>query len=98
MKGLELSRAFYEALVAPLLEKLFPGMAYAAGLLGPGSDVQGFDTPVSQDHDWGPRLLIFLDNREKERCGRVKKALEARMPERFWAMSSGMAMPRTAFR
>ncbi len=83
MKGLELSRAFYEALVAPLLEKLFPGMAYAAGLLGPGSDVQGFDTPVSQDHDWGPRLLIFLDNREKERCGRVKKALEARMPERF---------------
>lgn len=34
MKGLELSRAFYEALVAPLLEKLFPGMAYAAGLWG----------------------------------------------------------------
>lgn len=82
MKGLELSRAFYEALVAPLLEKLFPGMAYAAAF-GAGFGRSGFDTPVSQDHDWGPRLLIFLDNREKERCGRVKKALEARMPERF---------------
>lgn len=59
MKGLELSRAFYEALAAPLLEKLFPGMAHAAGLLGPGSDVQGFDTPVSQDHDWGPGCSSF---------------------------------------
>ncbi len=47
MKGLELSRAFYEALTAPLLKELFPGMAYAAGLLGPGSDVKGFDTTVS---------------------------------------------------
>ena len=35
-------------------------LAYSAALLGPGSEVLGFDTPQSTDHDWGPRLLLFL--------------------------------------
>jgi hypothetical protein len=38
----------------------FPRLAYSAALLGPGSEVLGFDTPQSTDHDWGPRLLLFL--------------------------------------
>jgi hypothetical protein len=53
--GLELSRALYEA-TAPILARHFPDLAYGAGRLEAGSEVLGFDTARSMDHDWGPRL------------------------------------------
>jgi hypothetical protein len=45
--GLELARRFYEDWAAPRLE----GIAHAAALIGDGSEVLGFDTPMSADHD-----------------------------------------------
>jgi hypothetical protein len=32
-------------------------------LIGNGSEGLGFDTPMSTDHCWGPRLLLFLSKR-----------------------------------
>jgi hypothetical protein len=61
IKGLDLSHHLYREAVRPLLESHFPGLVYSAALIGPGSDVLGFDTPQSRDHDWGPRLMLFLD-------------------------------------
>jgi hypothetical protein len=58
--GLRLAGEFYTEVVRPLLEEAYPGMAYSAALLGWGSDVLGFDGPRSTDHNWGPRLQIFL--------------------------------------
>ena len=58
--GLRLAREFYTDLVRPLLEEGFPHVPYAAALLGPGSEVAGFDSQRSTDHDWGPRLQVFL--------------------------------------
>jgi Domain of unknown function (DUF4037) len=58
--GLRLAREFYTAVVRPLLDEHFPDIAYAAALLGPGSEVAGFDSQRSTDHDWGPRLQVFL--------------------------------------
>ncbi|MHB0874604.1 MAG: DUF4037 domain-containing protein [Anaerolineae bacterium] len=58
--GLELSRRFYAEAVQPLLERRFPRLRYSAARLDFGSDVLGFDTPRSMDHDWGPRLTLFL--------------------------------------
>ena len=58
--GLELSRLFYEEAVGPILAANFPDLKYAAALIGYGSEVLGFDTPMSRDHAWGPRLLLFL--------------------------------------
>jgi hypothetical protein len=43
IKGLGLSRLFYEEAVRPLLEESFPGLRYAAALLGTGSEVLGFE-------------------------------------------------------
>jgi hypothetical protein len=60
MPGLDLSRLFYEEAVRPILETEFAGLAYSAALLGAGSEVLGYDTPISTDHDWGPRLQLFL--------------------------------------
>lgn len=60
MPGLEFNRLFYIEVVQPLLAARFPEVVYSAGLLGYGSDVLGYDTDISTDHEWGPRLLIFL--------------------------------------
>lgn len=58
--GLELSRRFYREAVLPILETEFPGLPHAAARLGSGSEVLGFDTARSADHEWGPRLQLFL--------------------------------------
>ncbi|MDQ2876332.1 MAG: DUF4037 domain-containing protein, partial [Actinomycetota bacterium] len=58
--GLELAGALYAEVVAPLLEDEPGRPRYSAALLGPGSEVLGFDSQRSTDHDWGPRLQIFL--------------------------------------
>ena len=58
--GLTLGRAFYEQAVAPILGRHFPDLPHAAGLLGFGSEVLGFDDPMSRDHHWGPRVMLFL--------------------------------------
>jgi hypothetical protein len=60
IKGLKLSAIFYEEAVKPLLAARFPHLIYSAARLDSGSDVLGFDTPQSMDHDWGPKLTLFL--------------------------------------
>lgn len=58
--GQELNRQFFQSLIQPLLAEHLPQLDYVAALIGPGSDVLGYDTPRSMDHDWGPRLQILL--------------------------------------
>ena len=60
LPGLDLSHRFYREVVSPILSARFPGLAHTAGLIGFGSDVIGCDTPMSRDHMWGPRLVLFL--------------------------------------
>jgi hypothetical protein len=62
VKGLELSRQFYFQEVRPLLDAQFPDLPYTAALIGSGSEVLGFDTEMSSDHHWGPRVMLFLQN------------------------------------
>lgn len=62
LKGLHLSELLYVEAVRPILAAHFPNLSYSAGLVGPGSEVLGFDDPQSMDHDWGPRLMMFLDD------------------------------------
>ena len=64
--GLRLAGEYYAEAVRPLLDAAFPALRYAAALLGPGSEVLGFDTERSTDHDWGPRLQLFLDPDQAE--------------------------------
>lgn len=61
IKGLQLSQHFYDECVQPLLAKHFPTLRYSAARIGHGSDVLGFDTAQSMDHDWGLKLMLFLE-------------------------------------
>lgn len=74
---------FFDQLVKPILKKHYPYLKYSAGLLGPGSDVIGFDTPRSMDHDWGPRVAIFLPKKDE----RVSKKLNKELPVEFKGFS-----------
>jgi len=58
--GLELSEALYNKAIQPLMAKYHPSLPYAAARLDWGSDVLGFDTPMSMDHGWGPKITLYL--------------------------------------
>jgi len=83
--GLELARLFYAESVRPLLDQRFPGMHHTAALIGPGSEVLGFDTSRSVDHDWGPRMQVFLadDAADAGVPTQVTELLAAQLPGEF---------------
>lgn len=68
--GLTLGRHLFDQAIRPILAQSFPRLTYSAALLGHGSDVLGFDTVRSMDHEWGPRCLLFLDEEDFQRHAR----------------------------
>ncbi len=82
--GLELSRLFHAEAARPILEARFPGVAYSAALIGYGSDVLGYDTERSTDHEWGPRLLLFLTEADHPHCApQIDATLREQLPPTF---------------
>ncbi len=91
--GLALCEAFYHDAVRPILDRYFHGLAYSAALVGQGSDVAGFDTPVSRDHDWGPRVQIFLGAEDHSKLQRtMDDVLCQHLPVSFRAYSTHSAV------
>ena len=87
--GAELSRAFYDEAVRPILEQRFPGLTHSAALIGYGSDVLGYDDVRSTDHQWGPRLLLFLGAPDHARYAEaVRAALGGELPFTFRGYST----------
>jgi len=79
--GVELSRRLYHDAVHPLLSRHFPGLAHSAALIGAGSEVLGFDTERSTDHDWGPRLQLLLTADDlAEHGNRISELLAEQLP------------------
>ena len=78
MKGMELAERLYREKVAPAIEAEFPDAAprIAVGLAGPGSECFGYDDAISQDHDFTPRLCLWLTEADAEAFG-------ARLQERY---------------
>lgn len=82
--GLGLSRRFYKKLVAPVIAQRFPELKYAAARIGLGSEVLGYDTAISADHDYGPCVQIFLPTEHFAETARVLLAeFDAVLPQRF---------------
>ncbi|MEW9528260.1 DUF4037 domain-containing protein [Microbispora sp. NPDC049125] len=84
LPGLALSRILFEEAVRPILDAAYPGLRYAAARAGAGSEVLGFDTERSADHDWGPRLDLFLTPDVAARHGAdLHRLLADRLPKQI---------------
>ena len=75
MKGIEISKAYFEEYGRPMLEKDFSDILpyLCVGMVGSGSDCYGFDDEISRDHDFEPgfaylfRMKTLLTD-EKNSC------------------------------
>lgn len=82
--GLKLCGLFYGEIIKPFLDLNFPDLRHSAALVGAGSEVLGFDTEMSTDHDWGPRIKLFLDEDDFAANGQAVEALlKTSLPDRF---------------
>jgi hypothetical protein len=87
---LDLSELFYTEAVKPILARRFPDLAYSAALIGLGSEVLSFDTPESMDHDWGPRLMLFLGETDHETYrDEIDQALRQELPGEIHGYPTG---------
>lgn len=69
------------AIIEPALRELFPRMPLALAFMGAGSDVLGYDTARSMDHDWGPRLTIVVPEDDREAVSRaIDEAIDRLLP------------------
>jgi Domain of unknown function (DUF4037) len=91
-RGLDLARRFYDGAIAPIVTcALGPGADVAAALIGPGSEVLGFDNERSRDHDWGPRCQLFLGGAALERREALETALTDGLPADFDGFPTGFS-------
>jgi len=82
--SLELARMLYEEEIQPIMEQRFPGLPYAAATLGMCSEVLGLDDAVSMDHEWGPRLTLFLSEPDHARYAQeIMPILRKQLPATF---------------
>jgi hypothetical protein len=70
--------------VAPAIAAELPGLPHAAGLMGRGSEVLGYDDNMSTDHTWSARVIIFVTKEaHRERGESLPDRLTARIPDLF---------------
>ncbi len=97
MRGLELSRGYFEEFGRPMLEKDFPEILpyLAAGLIGSGSECLGFDDEVSEDHDFEPAFLIFLPGEEivDRRTAFLLERAYAKLPKEYKGYRRSLMAP-----
>ncbi len=89
IKGLDLSEKFYEECVKKILDTYYPNLKYSAALIGGGSEILGFDTPISTDHNWDPRMFIFLSEKDFPLLkDDISKTLGDTLPHVFYGYST----------
>lgn len=87
MKGIELSKKYFEAFGKEILETEFSSVLplLAVGLAGSGSECLGFDDKVSEDHDFEPGFCIFLPDEDTvdRRTAFLLERAYAKLPKEF---------------
>lgn len=97
MKGLELSKKYFEQFGLPMLQNDFAElMPYlAVGLFGSGSECFGFDDDISADHDFEPGFCIFLPGEDvvDRRAAFLLERAYAKLPKEFEGYFRAMLSP-----
>lgn len=99
MKGLELSRRYFESCGIPMIERIknqYPELngQIAAGLVGQGSECLGFDDTLSTDHDFGPSFCIWLVRPIYEKYGQIIQKEYDSLPGEFLGFPARNVMPQ----
>ncbi len=70
-RNLPRCRKFYDRAVKPMIKEKFPDYEnrIAVGMVGEGSDCYGFDDAISEDHDYGIGVCLWLTETDKEKIG-----------------------------
>ncbi|MFP7296909.1 DUF4037 domain-containing protein [Neobacillus niacini] len=84
IKGIELCRRFHMEIIEPVMNDNFSFLSYSAALMGPGSEVLGYDTEMSTDHDWFPRVYLFLNQLDIGYSEQILSTLQEKAPEEFY--------------
>ena len=97
MKGLELSKSYFEAYGLPMLREQFPALLpyVCAGLTGSGSECFGFDDDISTDHDFEPGFCLFLpgeDTVSRRDAFLLERAYD-KLPREFRGYRRGLMGP-----
>ena len=97
MRGIEISRAFFEEYGRPMLEEQFPEwMPYlCAGLFGSGSECFGFDDEVSRDHDFEPGFCLLLPPEDvvDRRTAFLMERAYTKLPREFMGLKRPLMAP-----
>ncbi len=97
MKGIELSKAFFEEYGKPMLKAEFADImpCLCVGLFGSGSECFGFDDDVSTDHDFEPGFCIFLPDEsvvDRRQAFLLERAY-AKLPKEFMGFRRSLMAP-----
>lgn len=100
MRGLELSRRYFEAVGKPLIRSRFSEYEprIAAGLVGHGSECLGFDDLISTDHDYGPSFCLWLSQQDYLDIGKKLQAAYDALPGDFLGVPKRVASPYSSQR
>lgn len=97
MKGIEISKAYFEEYGRPMLEKDFSDILpyLCVGIVGSGSDCYGFDDEISKDHDFEPGFCIFIPNEDviDRRKEFLLERAYAKLPKEFMGLKRSLVSP-----
>ena len=95
MKGIEISKSFYEEFGAPMIKEQFHEIEskLAFGLIGSGSECFSYDDKISTDHDFDPGFIIFIpDDIDDETKFKLERAY-AKLPRDYKGFSREIMSP-----
>lgn len=94
MPGLILAEGFFREAVKPILESHYADLQYSAALIGGGSEVLEFDTEMSTDHHWGPRVMLFLSPVDfKTKRDAIRTVLSNELPRIYMGYPTSFSPP-----
>ncbi len=88
MKGIDISRAYYEKYGKPMIAEKFSEYAdrIAVGLVGHGSECFGFDDEISRDHDFEPGFCLWLKDEDEKAIGFKLFREYSKLPDEFMGL------------